>query len=131
MGFAEQQSSEQLRDRFCEFVRRDDHCIRIAAEDGLLVGYAWAQDLGPHLRSGDSIVRLHDLWVDEYVRLGGVGRSLFEAVRGWAAARGARWLQWHAGMTAAGFYDSLGIAPTPSQDDNHPFYEIDFEKRRV
>lgn len=130
MGFAEAQSSEQLRRRFREFIRRDDHCILVADVGGVLAGYAWAQDLGPHLRSGDSIVRLHDLFVDERARLHAIGRSLFEFVCDWATTRGARWLQWHAGTSGEAFYDALGIAPTPSEDDIHPFYEIEFEHKR-
>lgn len=130
MGFAEAQSSEQLRQRFREFIRRDDHCIVVADDGEVLVGYAWAQDIGPHLRSGDSIVRLHDLFVDEGVRLHGIGRSLFEFAREWARTRGARWLQWHAGTSAEAFYDALGITPTPSDDGIHPFYEIEFAQKR-
>jgi GNAT superfamily N-acetyltransferase len=128
MGFADEQSSGQLHQRFGEFVGREDHCIRVADDDGFLAGYAWAQDLGPHLRSGDSTVRMHDLWVDEHARLGGVGRLLFNAIREWTTSRGARWLQWHAGTTSAGFYTALGITPMPSEDDLHPFYEIELEQ---
>jgi GNAT superfamily N-acetyltransferase len=127
LGLTDGQSSEQLRLRFLQFISRADHCIRVVEISGRLVGYAWAQDLGPHLRSGNSIVRLHDLWVDDEARRRGVGRELFEGVRGWASARSARWLQWHAGRTANEFYAALGIAPTPSEDDTHPFYEIEFD----
>lgn len=127
MGFAESQSSEQLERRVREIVGRDDHCLCVAAEGENLLGYAWAQTLGPHLRSGDAIVRLHDRFVREDSRCAGVGRSLFDEVRTWAEVRGARWLQWHAGTGSVAFYESLGFFPTPSEDETHPFYEIEFE----
>ena len=125
MGFTEGQSSEQLRLRFCELIRRTDHIVCVAENAGL-IGYAWAQDFGPHLRSGEATVRLHDLWVDEQARRHGVGRELFESVREWARARPVRWLQWQVSSSAVRFYAALGISPTPSEDDSHPFYEVDF-----
>jgi GNAT superfamily N-acetyltransferase len=125
MGSTERQSSEQLRLRFCELIRRTDHFVCVA-EDAGLIAYAWAQDLGPHLRSGNATVRLHDLWVDEQARRRGVGTELFASVREWARARPARWLQWQASGSAVRFYAALGISPTPSDYDTHPFYEVDF-----
>jgi GNAT superfamily N-acetyltransferase len=125
MGFTEGQSSEQLRLRFYELIRRTDHFVCVSENAGL-IAYAWAQDLGPHLRSGNATVRLHDLWVDEQARRRGVGRELFESVREWARARPARWLQWQASASAVPFYAALGISPTPSEDNAHSFFEIDF-----
>jgi GNAT superfamily N-acetyltransferase len=130
MGYTEGQSSEQLRIRFCECIKRNDHCITVAGDGAQILGYVWAQDLGHHLRSGDSIVRLHDIWVDEHARRRGIGRALFNAVLEWTEMRRARWLQWQAGAASAGFYSALGIAPTPSQDETRPFYEIEFRTSR-
>jgi GNAT superfamily N-acetyltransferase len=64
--------------------------------------------------------------VDEPARRRGIGRALFEAVRLWAKSRDVRWLQWHAGTSASEFYAGVGVKPTPSEDESHPFYEIDF-----
>jgi hypothetical protein len=61
MGFTEGQSSEAIGARFSELVERTDHFICVAERNGL-VGYAWAQDFGPHLRSGQSVAKLHDLF---------------------------------------------------------------------
>ena len=39
MGYADEQSSDDLRQRYAEYVERSDHCL-IAAESIDLVGYA-------------------------------------------------------------------------------------------
>ena len=119
MGFLDAHVEERFR-AYCE---RDDHHL-VVADD--LVGYAWAQDSGPHLRAGFSIVRLHDLFVVERRRREGIGRALLEDVVEWARARGARYVQWHGGSASAGFYAALGVIPVP-QDPTHPFYELDLE----
>ncbi len=66
---------------------RPEHCLSVAVASGELVGYAWAQDYGPGLRRWWSVARLHDLYVTPGWRRRGVGRTLFEAVREWAAHR--------------------------------------------
>lgn len=124
IGFTDGQTPDQLRARLSEAIARPEHILCVAEQDGL-VGYAWAQDFGPHLRSGQSTAKLHDLWVDEPLRGHGVGRDLFAAVRAWAIERRVRWLQWYAGTSATGFYSALGTEPIPTHDAVHPFYELD------
>lgn len=48
-------------------------CLLIALVGGAVVGYAWAQDYGPHLRDGYRTARFHDLFVVEPLRRHGIG----------------------------------------------------------
>jgi len=105
----------------------EDHFIAIAALGDDLVGYAWAHDRGPHLRTGWRTVRLNDLYVDVAHRRRGAGRRLFVAAREWARRRGARWIEWQASGDALGFYEQLGLKGEPCPDPGHPFFEIDLE----
>ncbi|MBB5112837.1 GNAT superfamily N-acetyltransferase [Micromonospora echinospora] len=92
-----------------------------------MIGYAAAQDHGPHLRSGDAhrTVRLHDLYVRPDRRRDGVGRVLFTAVRRWAAGR-ARHLEWQAHHErAAPFYERLGHRGDPCPQPDHPTFLLD------
>ncbi len=103
------------------------HCLPVALAGGLVVGYAWAQDYGPHLRSGDRVARLNDLFVAEDHRRRGAGALLLSAVTDWARARGVRWLQWQASADALPFYERLGLFGDPCPDPGHPFFEMEFQ----
>lgn len=101
-----------------------DHRLSVAERGGRLVGYAWAQNFGQHLRSGEAIVRMHDLFVGPPDRRSGVGLRLFGHVRAWAAEQGATYLQWQASEDALAFYRALGLDGNPCPDPGHPFFEV-------
>ncbi len=61
MGHTDTAEATAQRTRL--IVQQSHHRLLVARVENALVGYAWAQDYGPHLRSGTSIVRLHDLYV--------------------------------------------------------------------
>lgn len=95
---------------------------------GRLVGYAAAQDYGPHFRYGDAhrLARLHDVYVDPAARRRGAGRALMDAVTAWAAEH-VRYLEWQAGRdTAAPFYERLGYRGEPCPQPDYPTFVIDF-----
>lgn len=115
------------RERFSTLIREKEHCLLVAALDGRLLGYAWAQDYGPHLRSGKRTARFHDLFVAPERRRLGVGAGLFEEIKSWAARARVSWLQWQAAGTAVPFYERLGLkGDTRSDLDEFPFFEIEF-----
>lgn len=100
--------------------------------EGTLVGYAAAQDHGPHLRTGNDhrTARLHDLYVDPAARGQGLGRALMAAVVAWAEVR-VRYLEWQAHETrAAPFYAQLGYRGEPCPQPDYPTFEIDFRGPR-
>lgn len=78
---------ETHHDRYAHLLTDPRWALLGADSDAGLVGYAAAQDHGPHLRSGDEhrVVRLHDLYVHPGRRRTGVGRALMAAVTTWAA----------------------------------------------
>lgn len=102
----------------------DDHYLPVAVKAGRLVGYAWAQDFGEHLRGADRTARLHDLYSHPNERRRGVGSALFRAVKAWSDERGVKWLQWQASLDAVPFYRALGLAGDPCPDPEHPFFEL-------
>lgn len=102
------------------------HLLLLAETDSRLGGYAWAQNYGPHLRTGQQSARWHELYVREEARGQGLGRALFWAVREWARGEGVRWLQWQASPSAISFYTRLGLRGQACPDPDHPFYEIEF-----
>lgn len=116
----------QLGERFANAAADPSHLLLVAERDGSLLGYVWAQDYGPHLRSGHRTVRWNDLFVDQRARRQGVGRALFIEVEAWARKRGVRWLQWQASESAVGFYERQGLKGDPCPDPTHPFFEIEF-----
>ena len=118
-------SQQSVKQRAAYILRQPDHLLAVAESDRELVGYAWAQDYGPHLRSGHSIVRMHDLLVISAQRRRGVGKQLLNAVKDWAAARGCTWLQWQASRAALPFYERLGLWGDPCPDPEHPFFEVE------
>jgi GNAT superfamily N-acetyltransferase len=107
---------------------RDDHVLLVAVTDGeaSVLGYAWAQDYGSHLRSGKSVARLNDQFVAPTYRRSGTGTRLFVSVVRWVEERGVTWLQWQASSAALPFYERLGLAGDPCPDQGHPFFELDF-----
>jgi GNAT superfamily N-acetyltransferase len=118
------ESEERVRDRVSA-IRKDPHHFLSAAFAGdQAIGYAWAQDYGAHLRSGQRIVRLHDLYVTPNSRRQGIGARLFATSRDWAEKQRATWLQWQAGREALAFYQQLGLKGEPCPDPEHPFFEI-------
>lgn len=116
------------RERYDRLIH-DQYWGIIGAVDGTrLVGYAAVQDYGTHLRLGDDhrIARLHDLYVAPGERLRGVGTTLLDAARTWAAAR-TRYLEWQAGArTSAPFYERLGYRGEPCPQPEYPTFDIDF-----
>ena len=125
MGQTEQ-DERVVRERAARLIADSAHAVLVAEADGALLGYAWAHDYGPHLRSGKRAVRMNDLYVADSARRGGAGRRLFEAVGRWADDRGATWLQWQASEPALPFYERLGLTGVPCPDPEHPFFEIQF-----
>jgi len=115
---------EEVAERIRRIGTRPDHLLCVAGRGGGLIGYAWAQDYGPHLRTGEALVRIHDLFVEPGMRRRGVGKELFTYARRWAAGRGATYLQWQASRDALPFYAALGLAGDPCPDPEHPFFEI-------
>src|SRR5438132_5140490 len=69
----EERMAEQ---RFISLAQQDEHCILVASSNAKLVGYAWAQDYGPHLRTGTRTARFHDIFVHPDARKHGVGAQL-------------------------------------------------------
>lgn len=119
------------RERFHQ-LGQDPHWFLVGCRvDGRLLGYAAAQDHGPHLRTGDDhrTARLHDLYVDPSVRGQGLGRALMAAVLDWASTQ-VRHLEWQAHESrAAPFYARLGYQGEPCPQPEYPTFEIDFGPR--
>jgi len=112
-------------ERVRQVSRRDEHFLTVALHGTSVAGYVWAQDYGAHIRSRQSTVRMHDLFVAPLWRRHGVGARLLEAVKAWATERGATWLAWQSGQAALPFYERLGLTGDPCPDPEHPFFEID------
>lgn len=123
-------SESEVRTRLQRILTRDDHllCVAVAEHNSAVVGYAWAQDYGFHLRSGRSIARLNDIYVAPKHRRSGIGTQLIMAGTAWTIERGVTWLQWQSSAEALPFYRCLGLVGDPCPDPNHPFYEIDFSR---
>jgi GNAT superfamily N-acetyltransferase len=118
------------RSRFHTLLQDPLWAIFVAEDEGVLLGYAAAQDRGTHLRYGDAhrMARLHDLFVVESRRHGGVGRALLEDVRRWAATR-VRYLEWQAHESrSAPFYERLGYQGAACLQPDYPTFVIDFEQ---
>ncbi|SCG60541.1 GNAT family N-acetyltransferase [Micromonospora halophytica] len=121
------QPPEAQRDRYLLLLADPRWAILGAEADGELLGYAAAQDHGPHLRAGDDhrTARLHDLYVSPHRRRGGVGRTLLAAVRDWATGR-VRHLEWQAHHErAAPFYECLGHHGDPCPQPDYPTFHLD------
>jgi GNAT superfamily N-acetyltransferase len=121
------QSEEKSRERFERLLEDYLHFIVIAENVENLVGYAWAQSYGVHLRSGDITARLNDLFVISSQRHQGIAKGLLESVITWAKTANVRYLQWQANKTSIAFYERLGHVAIPDPDPEHPFFEIEFK----
>jgi GNAT superfamily N-acetyltransferase len=117
---------ERSRVLFESYINSSQHCI-LVAEQSTLIGYAWAQSYGPHLRSSDTTARLNDLFVLAEYRHQGIAKELLESVMDWAKTSGVKYLQWQANKTSVSFYEHLGHKAIPDPDPEHPFFEIEFE----
>ena len=114
--------------RFDSLLATDDWGLFAVESDGELVGYAAAQDFGPHLRGGDHhrVARLHDMFVLTDHRRLGAGRALMDAVVEWASNR-VKYLEWQAHEErAAPFYRRLGYVGEPCPQPDYPTFEVSF-----
>ncbi len=109
-------SEASVRNRLARIAADPQHFLCGAFVGDVAAGYGWAQDYGTHLRSGQRVVRLHDLYVVPNSRRQGIGARLFAASRDWAKERGATWLQWQAAGEALAFYAQLGLKGEPCPD---------------
>ena len=124
MGYLD--SEQSAKSRFEQLLPRSDHYLPIALLGTSLVGYAWVQNYGAHLRSGSSTARLHDLFVLPNYRKLSIGTLLFHSVKTWSAHNTVRYLEWQASQAALGFYERLGYQGNPCPQPDYPFFEIDF-----
>ena len=114
------------KQRFITYISRPDHFLPIALLEDRTVGYGWAQDYGPHLRTGKRLHRFHDLFVLEEFRKKGIAAAIFHEIQEWSMMNGAAWLQWNANPSSTSFYKRLGFEPIPEEEEGFPFFEIDF-----
>jgi GNAT superfamily N-acetyltransferase len=121
-------SFEQAHMRYTVMIENPNHLIIIAEIEEIIIGYAWAQDYGSHLRTGHKLSRFHDLFVLEQYRHRGAAARLFETVRSWAEKNGSSWLQWNANPNSTSFYKKLGYNPIPEEEEGFPFFEIAYNK---
>jgi GNAT superfamily N-acetyltransferase len=127
-------NSDKNRDLFINRVMQkrvlEDHYIPVALLNNKVLGYAWVQDYGPHIRVGYRTARMNDLFVDAEHRRKGTGRELVFAVKRWCEGRNVKWLQWQSSEKAIPFYESLGLKGDPCPDPGHPFFEIEFNTKK-
>jgi GNAT superfamily N-acetyltransferase len=124
MGLVRDREKSQIL--FEDYVSRVHHCIVIAENNQDLLGYAWAQSYGAHLRTSDVTARLNDLFVLPDYRKQGIAKGLLRAVTNWAIESNVKYLQWQANKSSAAFYERLGHISIPDPDPEHPFFEIEF-----
>lgn len=126
MGFLEGEWA--LAERFPALCTRPDWVI-LGAFDDTLLGYAAAQDYGPHIRSGNShrTAKLHDLYTRPQSRRMGVGRALMTTMEAWAVSRGLRYLLWYANLREAPpAYVGMGYTPGDEVQEGYRYFEIDY-----
>ncbi|MDM5155063.1 GNAT family N-acetyltransferase [Bacillus sp. DX1.1] len=117
---------ERAQQRFLSIIKNPDHFLPVAFVNDKVAGYGWIQNYGPHLRSGKSIHRFHDLFVLKDFRNKGIAAALFQQIKLWSEQTGAAWLQWNANPTSASFYEKLGYHSIPEEEKGFPFFEIEF-----
>ena len=126
---AERRSVAQLErheQRVRQLVEREERCLVVAEIDGVVVGFADAQNLGRTIRRDWAVVRMHELWVAPDARRRGAGAALFDEIRRWAESTGARVLEWKAPESGRAFLDALGIAEAIED----PGYRLEFDGGR-
>jgi GNAT superfamily N-acetyltransferase len=126
MGFVEDEAA--LAARFPGYCTGPDWALLGAFDGAVLLGYAAAQDYGPHLRSGpgQQTAKLHDLYTAPQHRRQGVGRALMRGMEAWAQARGLRYLYWYANLhTATPAYMGMGYRPGEEVQEGYRYFEID------
>lgn len=126
MGFVD--DPVRLAERFPAFCAHPDWALLGAERNGTLLGYAAAQDYGPHLRSGrqHQTAKLHDLYTLPEHRKHGVGRALMQGIEAWGRARGLRYIEWYANtVEASPAYQGMGYLGAPSGQDGFLYFEID------
>lgn len=125
---ADPQSLASHAERIAALVADPRHCVVVADHDGVLVGYAHAQDYGPTLRHSWNTARLHDLFVREDHRQSGLGRRLHRAIVVWCRSRQVKHLEWQAAPSSIAFYQHLGYRADYGSDyANHPSFEHWFD----
>lgn len=127
MGFVD--SEEALAERFPSFCGREDAPIWVAERQGTLLGYAYAQDYGPHLRPGVThrTAKLNDLYTLPGARRQGVDRALMRQAENWAREGGVRYLFWYANTREASpAYVAMGYRAAPSGEEAYHFFEVEF-----
>ena len=118
-------SEENTKIRFELIVTNPTFFLPVALYDDKIVGYAWVQNFGSHLRSGKITSRIHDMFVLEHHRKSGAGKVLMYAVKDWAISTNTSWLQWNSSPKAVEFYKSFNLEPI-EEDPNYPLFEIEF-----
>lgn len=125
-AFGKQSDQQSALSRFEEFADNDYVYLAVARMEGHMAGYVYAQDFGEHIRTGKKICRLHDLYVAPEFRRNGIAKGLMKETEKWAKERGASWLQWNAGSTAAEFYQKAGYELIEF-DTEYPEFEVCFD----
>ena len=118
-----------LEQRFPAFYTYPDWALLGAFEGDTLLGYAAAQDYGPHLRSGNShrTAKLHDLYTLPEHRYTGVGRALMQSMEAWGKARSLRYLFRYASLReATPAYIGMGYTVGEEVQEGCRFFEIDY-----
>jgi GNAT superfamily N-acetyltransferase len=119
-------SLETAFERFKMRLNSPAHCLFVAELEQKIVGLAMAHQYEEYLLSGRKQFRFSTLVVLPEYRKQGTGKALFEAIKNWAKASGAKWLEWYASPSAVGFYDKLGYQGETCPQPENPFYEIEF-----
>lgn len=126
---ADPQSLAAHSERIAAVLADPSHCVVVADHDGVLVGYAHAQDYGPTLRNSQSTARLYDLFVRDDHRQSGLGRRLHRAIVVWCRSRQVKHLEWQAAPSSIAFYQHLGYRADYAGDySTHPFFEHNFDQ---
>lgn len=121
-------SEDGVRERFLRLLDMQEHYIPVAILADNIVGYAWAQDYGYHLRTGKKVVRMHDMFTDPEHRRSGIGKKLFTAIKVWSSRRNATWLQWNSSPKVVDFYKKMGLKSI-EEDKDYPFFEVTFDQK--
>ena len=84
---AREARAEPLEDGLAAEIADPDHLVLVGTIDDVALGYAAARV--EHLRTGDVLATLTDLYVEPEARAVGVGEELMEAVLHWCKERQA------------------------------------------